>query len=145
MATLKTCFKCGKEKALTEFYKHPVMGDGHLGKCKPCARKDVRQNYADKIEEKRAYDAMRNALPERKKRAFDSFKKSALKHPEREKAKVMTGNAIRDGRLLKHPCWICGEKAEAHHPDYSRPLDVVWLCTRHHRQAHVITRTMKDD
>jgi hypothetical protein len=144
MATLKTCFKCGKEKALTEFYKHPFMGDGHLGKCKPCTRKDVRKNYVDKIEEKRAYDAMRNSSPERKKRAVESFKKSNTKHPERETAKAKTSNAIRDGKLLRQPCLICGEKAEAHHPDYSRPLDVVWLCRPHHIQAHAITRRIDD-
>jgi len=27
-------------------------------------------------------------------------------------------------------------KAEAHHDDYSRPLDVRWLCKRHHEEAH---------
>lgn len=33
---MKKCFKCGKEKELESFYKHPKMMDGHLGKCKSC-------------------------------------------------------------------------------------------------------------
>ena len=37
---MKKCFKCGVEKPLTEFYVHPKMGDGHLGKCKDCTKKD---------------------------------------------------------------------------------------------------------
>ena len=31
---MKKCFKCGKEKPLSEYYKHPKMGDGHLGNAK---------------------------------------------------------------------------------------------------------------
>jgi hypothetical protein len=36
----KTCFKCHQTRLLDEFYKHPGMRDGHLNKCKTCARWD---------------------------------------------------------------------------------------------------------
>jgi hypothetical protein len=43
-------------------------------------------------------------------------------------------NAKKRGILIQLPCCYCGsEKTEAHHPDYSKPLDVVWLCRKHHR------------
>ena len=41
---MKTCFKCGACKPLVEFYKHPKMVDGHLGKCKCCTKADVKKN-----------------------------------------------------------------------------------------------------
>lgn len=58
------------------------------------------------------------------------------KNPEKYLAHTMVGNAIRDGRLIRQPCQVlgCDKKAEAHHDDYSKPLDVQWLCFRHHRE-----------
>lgn len=47
---------------------------------------------------------------------------------------------IRTGRLIPQPCEVCGEKAEAHHDDYSKPLDVRWLCRIHHCALHVAQR-----
>jgi hypothetical protein len=45
--------------------------------------------------------------------------------------------AIRTGTLAMQPCETCGiSPADAHHPDYSRPLTVRWLCSVHHDAAH---------
>jgi ribosomal protein S27AE len=39
--------------------------------------------------------------------------------------------------LKREPCSKCGEKiAEKHHHDYSKPLDVTWLCRKCHMQEH---------
>jgi len=40
MLKTKVCFKCKKEKTIDNFYKHPKMTDGFLGKCKECTKKD---------------------------------------------------------------------------------------------------------
>ena len=45
--------------------------------------------------------------------------------------------AIKTGKLKREPCSKCGEaKSQAHHEDYSRPLDVLWLCASHHKELH---------
>ena len=41
------------------------------------------------------------------------------------------------GKIIKKPCELCGDKnSQGHHPDHSKPLDVVWLCPRHHGIVH---------
>jgi hypothetical protein len=45
--------------------------------------------------------------------------------------------AVRAGKLTRQPCERCGDpKADAHHEDYSKPLDVRWLCRKHHAVRH---------
>lgn len=56
----KQCFKCKITKPLEDFYKHPAMSDGRVGKCKECNKSDVRKNYADNIDEKKEYDKYRH-------------------------------------------------------------------------------------
>lgn len=54
-----------------------------------------------------------------------------------EMARAITASAIARGELVRQPCEVCGaEKADAHHPDYSKPLDVMWLCRAHHIAEH---------
>lgn len=151
--TLKTCFKCGQKKAFSEFYGHSQMGDGKLGKCKECTKADVRANYRARRTQYREYERARATLPHRvtarKKYArtdagkaahAKALKVYASKFPDRYRARIAFGNALRDGRVNPLPCFVCGEKAQAHHPDYSAPLDVVWLCRFHHKQAHALVR-----
>lgn len=149
--TTKKCFKCLCEKPLDDFYKHSAMSDKRLGKCKECTKADANKHRQENLERVRAYDRMRGSMPHRvaarkeysKTEAFAKSHTASAKrwkesHPERRKANIIVGNAVRDGRLNPQPCWCCGTKAQAHHPDYSRPLDVVWLCGQHHKQAHAL-------
>jgi hypothetical protein len=59
-----------------------------------------------------------------------------MKHREEHLAREALRRAVRQGRIERQPCEICGKKSEAHHPDYSEPLNVRWLCGKHHRQLH---------
>lgn len=135
----KRCFKCGEIKPLTEFYKHKQMADGHLNKCKSCTKSDVHQNREANIEKIREYDRDRSKLPHRVKARIDYAKKFKAEHPEKRKAHHAVNNAIRDGRMKKpDSCSRCGStfRIEGHHTDYSKPLDVVWLCSACHSREH---------
>lgn len=57
---------------------------------------------------------------------------NALMH----KARYSVAHAIRSGRLKVMSCEICGLKAQAHHDDYNKPLEVRWLCRDHHVEWH---------
>lgn len=139
--SLKTCFKCLAEKKLEEFYRHPQMADGHLNKCKACARKDVIANCHKDIERTREKDRARyqrdkkRINPERTEYA----RKLRSLFPKAYKARNAVNNALKNKLLTKLPCFICGElKVHGHHPDYDRPLEVVWLCPVHHAETHAL-------
>ena len=128
---MKTCFKCQRELPLSEFYKHKMMSDGRLNKCKGCARTDSTDNRWKNIDKIRAYDRDRGSrqLPE-------YLAEHRKKFPRQHKAQTMVGNAVRSGKMMREPCERCGNKAVAHHDDYSYPLTVRWLCQAHHKQWH---------
>lgn len=45
--------------------------------------------------------------------------------------------ALRHGEIVKKACVLCSdENTDAHHYDYAKPLDVKWLCRRHHAMVH---------
>lgn len=136
--SLKTCFKCGEEKSISEFYSHNQMKDGRLGKCKTCTKRDVSARYSTPEGRVKsvAYEQKRIKNPERKRKAGEYRNKLRLRNPIKAKAWNAVSNAIRDKRLVRLPCQVCGDpKSQAHHPDYSKPLAVEWLCFKHHRQV----------
>jgi hypothetical protein len=64
------------------------------------------------------------------------MKRNRMEQIKYEAHKNVT-NAINKGVLVKQPCVICGEKeVDAHHHNYKKPLDVVWLCKEHHCMVH---------
>ena len=106
----------------------------------------MRKWYQSKtMEERRAWMALRDKDRARerdrqrnktaKRRA--SLQASKDRYPEKERARVHVHNAVARGKLTKQPCEVCGEaKVHAQHTDYSKPLEVKWLCVRHHMEVH---------
>ena len=67
------------------------------------------------------------------------------KYPEKSRAKNLLNRATRSGKITKQPCAICGNtNTEAHHHDYSKPLDVTWFCRQHHSKHHQKERMSQD-
>jgi ribosomal protein S27AE len=63
------------------------------------------------------------------------------RNPEKDKARSKVHKAIRTGKLVRSACEGCGEKkVQAHHEDYSKPLEVRWLCIACHRKEHAETK-----
>jgi hypothetical protein len=68
---------------------------------------------------------------------YHYVKKDHEKSPEKYTARNRVAEALRKGVLTRLPCAICGcTKSEAHHKDYSKVLDVTWLCRKHHSEEH---------
>lgn len=130
--SIKTCFKCGDEKPLLDFYRHPEMADGYLNKCKECTKSDVAANRNSNLDAVRAYDRRRGS---RKTNA--DLRKYRFYNPEKNAAHAAVARAKKKGYLAAAPCMICGrEDVHAHHDNYNRPLEISWLCPVHHFERH---------
>ena len=148
---MKECFGCNIVKPLDEYYKHPQMGDGHLNKCMECIKKDVKERagklrndidwrLSERARGREKYHRLYR-WAERTGNKKETSQKYFEKYPEKYTAKTLTWNAIKSGLLKKQPCEVCGiEYTEAHHDDYSKPLEVRWLCIKHHNEHHVRLR-----
>jgi hypothetical protein len=130
----KICFKCRKRQQRSAFYDHRAMADGKLGKCKGCTKTDVKKRYQVAIADRHEYEKTRSLA--RKPYRARAQKRYRQRHPERYAARTAVSNALRDGRLTRGACKGCGTKTrvQAHHNDYSKPLDVEWLCFKCHRE-----------
>ena len=124
----KTCDRCGEFKALSLFGVNYVTRTP-CGSCKVCRviqnRPSVlrwRERNKDKI---KLYE-----MTKRQARKFD---------PVKQRVRWLTRYYIKSGKLKKpDACSICHENktVQAHHHDYSKPLEVEWLCAQCHGMQH---------
>lgn len=153
---VKKCFKCGKKKNINEFYKHPQMADGYFGKCKECANSYQCQWEKDNYEKVRirkhnyqkTYYKMWYAKNGRKRKK--DYNKIIEKWQKDNAEKVVVQRKMRHAvkmKIISKPtiCSNCGDERKilAHHEDYSKPLEVVWLCYSCHKKTHLTNSTIK--
>jgi hypothetical protein len=134
---MKTCIQCVQEKPSEEFYSHPKMADGRLNKCKTCCKSYAKARRIEHPEIVRDIDRRKTLQPARKQWRVEYQRKTRKQFPEKYLARTIVSNAIKCGKIARQPCVKCGAiDAQAHHPDYTQPLNVVWLCFAHHREIH---------
>ena len=134
----KRCFKCEQSLPESEFYKHKAMATGTLNKCKECTKNDVRKNRKENFEHYAEYEKQRYKKPSRRKALTFRAKVWREKNPEAYMAHSAVSRAVKSGKLVKDSCLFCNsdENVHAHHNNYSKPLDVIWLCAKCHHRMH---------
>jgi len=98
-------------------------------------RKQWRDNHNTKEfkESRREYNKLW------RKNNHDKVKEYRAKYLEKMRARDKFKYAIKTGKIIRQPCQECGNvKSEGHHTDYTKPLEVIWLCRNHHRKSHII-------
>ena len=134
---MKKCRKCGEEKPIEDYYVHPQMSDGHLNICKECTKRRIRNRSLSL--EGREYDKKRNQMPKRKAWLKQYLRKRRKANKKKWQCSTIMWHAINSGELIKPDvCSECGtvDRVPGHHEDYSKPLEVIWLCGKCHRKRH---------
>lgn len=119
------CNTCRQELPVTAFEPRPGVPRGYCGSCRPC-RVKRRRNDPAQVARKHHRDRSRH-------------KKPGPTPIERNRARWRVRNHRVQGNIVRPEfCSECKRlcKPEAHHEDYSRPLDVVWLCRACHAKRH---------
>ena len=132
---MKRCPTCKQTKPISEYYKDSYRYDGIMWLCKDCQRlryRKKRQNnpkiYREK--DKRYYIKHKEEITAKRK---NDYQRDKIKIAARYKAR----NALYKGIIVRGACEVCGDKKSfAHHDDYTKPLDVRWLCSTHHMRLH---------
>jgi len=98
---------------------------------------EICRRYAEKNREKERVRGRENYAKNREKLIAQKAEYAkANRHKIRAQDKIR--RAVKAGKIEKLTCEVCAnEKSHAHHEDYDKPLDVVWLCRKHHARRHV--------
>ncbi len=110
-------FKCGHAKTAINTRKY--KSDGKV------KAKRVKTRCAECM---KIYDHKRDGTGVNRKEKYGA---------EKLKARITLHQALKSGKIIKLACIKCGDEvSQAHHPDYSKPLKVIWLCKKHHIEEH---------
>ena len=139
----RICTRCGVEQPLSDFEKRSNRPSGRGSRCRECMRKRTKVYYSEHVNERRAHARRYGRLvPKDRKRYRTLTSREVMeRYPEKERARRTLRNAVQKGHIAKPgSCTVCGcvprRHLHGHHDDYSRPLDVSWLCHDCHMLRH---------
>jgi hypothetical protein len=147
----KQCKVCRQTLQASSFSKESRNKDGLMGKCKRCrlakereylktengvrSRKLALENYKNSGKQKLATTKYWSSVRGQEMKMLGHVRD---KLSGKERTRRLTQYYIYSGKLKRQPCERCGssDNIQAHHEDYSKPRDVMWLCPIHHAERH---------
>lgn len=138
--TEKRCSKCREVKPAADFPRDKSRTTGLNRWCRQCVRR--KDSKPERVEARRAFEHTQKGKARR------------LAQPEKFKAGDLLRKAVKRGDIVKPDrCSQCAKSPknrlgksmiEAHHPDYSKPYDVKWLCRYCHAAEHSRINQLKE-
>lgn len=105
----------------------------------PCERQAISAKYYDNHTE-RCRELSRRHAKENPEYYRNHARKTRAERPDVPAAHDKVKYEIQTGRITKaSECEMCGDSSRrivGHHEDYSKPLEITWLCDRCHRRLH---------
>jgi len=149
MRESKQCSRCREVKPLADFTKCPRYTGGYSTWCRTCHSAYSRERNKTNAAHRRAYWRAYSEPRREHIRAYGrqycrehlaEFRARLNKVPRVVRnARERVYEWVKLGKLTKGPCTVCGTtqgQIEGHHEDYGKPLDVLWLCAKHHSRLH---------
>lgn len=144
---MKKCCTCKETKEEYQFYKHKQSADGLKYQCKKCHNLCSYASQDKKTRTDRNREWMRKSKYCTRQEVRDKeLSRSRVKNKSVEmKARALANRAVELGFLVRPLlCPKCNRsdlKLHAHHTDYSKPLDVEWMCSQCHGNEHRNNKT----
>jgi len=141
LSPLLRCSRCGLIKTNVSFARKNNDPLGRQAMCRDC-HSEYHRAYHQENKSKRTPE-----ITAWQKQNRDKVRATAARwsenHPDRVSARNKVANELKYGRLVKTPCVHCGstKRVQGHHPDYTKPLEVIWLCQSCHAAEHLRLRT----
>ena len=126
---MRVCCDCKEKKQLSAFSKERDKKLGRAYRCRECDR--LYRGTSERLEYQKKY------RQKNKKRARKHWKVWVSKNRNKVKAVQKLNYAIRIGKLKRGKCFCGDKKTQGHHHNYSKPLEVEWLCELHHNHKHI--------
>lgn len=135
--TYKACSACSRLLPIGVFGVRRASKDGRTAACREClSERDRLRESPKRAAARKAY----SKTPEGREAGGRAKREWIKRNAEKRTAQLAVGNAVRDGRMFKpEECEMCGElgrKIHGHHDDYSKPLEVRWVCPPCHKEIH---------
>ena len=130
----RICGLCGREKPLEEYQRNKSNPLGRAYWCKECRREFDRQRNLRP--DRRLYIKQWEQSERGKQLRAISRKKDRQQNKDKYRARRLLNKLIKEDVIEKMVCEICGKTGTGHHPDYSKPVEVVWLCRKHHAELN---------